>query len=78
MTGEDPLALRVVHERRGGHLDADGSRYPIGHVEAGRFSIAFPAGSRCKLQAHPRRIEQLVLDEPGKWFIDKRSKSADG
>jgi len=66
----------VIYEGRGGHLDVEGSCYPIEHIEAGRFSIAFPAGNRRRLQAHLRRLEQLVLDEPGKWSIDNRSKGA--
>ncbi|WP_162851388.1 hypothetical protein [Panacagrimonas perspica] len=56
----------MVHEGRGGHPDVDGSRYPIEHIEAVRFAIAVAAGNRRRLQLQLRRIEQLVLDEPGK------------
>lgn len=58
--------FRVVHEGRGGHPNVDDSRYPIEHIEAVRFAIAVAAGNRRRLQLHLRRIEQLVLDEPGK------------
>jgi len=74
--GTDPAPLlTIVHEGRGGYIDIDGSRYPIEHIEGGRFCIHFPAGQR-----HPRReshllaLQQRVLAEPARWLLENRSK----
>ena len=70
------LELEIVHEGRGGHVDVDGARYPIEHLEEGRFSIAFPAGNRRDLRAHLDRLVRLVAEQPGRWTIENRSKRA--
>jgi hypothetical protein len=76
MRSDEPvLVLTVVHEGRGGFIDIDGCRYPIEHIEQGRFCIHFPAGQRhARRDAHLRRLQQHVLSEPDKWHLDNRGK----
>ena len=72
-TGEAPL-LTIVHEGRGGYIDMDGCRYPIEHIEGGRFCIHFPSGQRhAHRDAHLLALQQRVLAEPEKWALEDRS-----
>jgi len=67
--------MRIVHEGRGGHIELDGRRYAIEHVEGGRFCIHFPSGNRHAHRARDRgALERLVRDDPTKWTIDDRSR----
>jgi len=67
--------MRIVHEGRGGYIELDDARYPIEHVEGGRFCVCFPAGHRhARLAAHRAALEALVAAEPARWAIDDRSR----
>jgi hypothetical protein len=69
------VTTKIVHEGRGGYVEIDDRRYPIEHVEGGRFAIAFPAGHRHAGRAHDREaLEALVAAEPEKWTLDDRSR----
>jgi len=68
-------ALTIVHEGRGGYIDIEGCRYPIEHIEGGRFCIHFPSGHRhARRDAHLLALQQRVLADPEKWAIEDRSK----
>ena len=67
--------LTVVHEGRGGFIEIDSCRYPIEHIDQGRFCIHFPAGQRhARRDAHLRALQQHVLNEPDKWHLENSSK----
>jgi len=67
--------LTVVHQGRGGYIDIDGYRYPIEHIEGGRFCIHFPSGHRhARRDAHLLALQQQVLADPEKWALEDRSK----
>lgn len=70
-------SARVVHEGRGGYVEIEGTRYPIEHVGAGRFTIAFPNGTRgAARDRHQRALEALVEREPDRWAIETRGRRA--
>ena len=60
---------KVVHVGRGGWIEIERRRYPIEHVEGGRFAITFPAGHGPRDRA---ALEALVKAEPDKWAIEER------
>lgn len=69
------LATKVVHEGRGGYVEVDGYRYPIEHIEGGRFAIHFPAGNRSrKRDEHHRALIALCESAPERWFIESRRR----
>lgn len=73
MTGQDarPPLPEVVHEGRGGYVSVGGRRYPIEHVEGGRFAIQFPAGHRHAGRADDRAaLERLVRSDPARWAVE--------
>lgn len=66
---------RVVHEGRGGYVEIGGRRYPIEHVEGGRFVIHFPAGHRHARRAEDRAaLERLARSDPARWVVEHRSR----
>lgn len=67
--------MRIVHEGRGGYIELDGQRYPIEHVEGGRFCVYFPEDQRSpKYVDHLEALERLVGEQPEKWALETRSR----
>lgn len=59
------VAIRIVHEGRGGHVEVDGVRHPLEHVGDGRFVIHVPRTSPLR-----RAIEAFVAEDPGRFAIE--------
>lgn len=59
--------MRIVHEGRGGYLELEGVRYPIEHVEGGRFAIHVTAGLPA---GHRAALDALIASEPDRWALD--------
>lgn len=69
-------ALDIVHEGRGGFIAIGTCRYPIEHIEDGRFCIHFPAGQRHRQRdMHLLALQKLLRDEAPKWQLEDRSKA---
>jgi len=67
--------LRVVHEGRGGYLEIEGVRYPIEHVEGGRFAIHLPSGKRpARFAEHLAALERFVAADQSRWAIDRAQR----
>ncbi len=67
--------MRIVHEGRGGYVELDDGRYPIEHVEGGRFSIHYVAGKHPNPE-HLAALQRLAQAEPEKWFLETRAGSS--
>ena len=67
--------MRIVHEGRGGYIELDDRRYPIEHVEGGRFTIHYAAGKAPVVQ-HLAALERLVEREPEKWALEAKASRA--
>ena len=65
--------MRIVHEGRGGYIELDDRRYPIEHIEGGRFSIHYPAGKRANPE-HLSALQHLVDSEPDKWAVESTAR----
>jgi hypothetical protein len=63
---------RIVHEGRGGYVAIDDARYPIDHVDGGRFAIHFPAGNRAgaRRDVHLVALVELCAADPQKWALE--------
>jgi hypothetical protein len=68
----DYRLMRIVHEGRGGYIELDNRRYPIEHIEGGRFAIHYTAGKRPNHE-HLSALQRLVDTEPGKWAVESNA-----
>lgn len=71
---QDLLALKIVHEGRGGYIEVGGFRYGIELFDGGKFAIHFPCGNRSvKRFDHLRALNALCRNDPT-WAIENHSR----
>jgi len=68
-------AVSVVHQGRGGHVELEGRRYAIEHVQDGGFCIHFPCGHRhARLARHLAILTRFALTQNPPWQVINRSR----